>query len=322
MRRKIESSQKKKVNIICGTDDSLKTVEPPRLKSLEKADIHPGVVFSGGCDSIVVHCLTQEVLGDHELLCMDFGGAYSRETENAKKFNPTMFETDWRRKYPPEIKSVSPFNIPFVLCKYLSNTNCFFGGVTLEATMFGYRMGNMLETENELDWRMYQPLGSLFDPAIVKLLMDFQDENGIVECATQCARPETEKSQRKKMLFNIAMDRYGYGYKRFEIQSPKTKCNTMGVSHGLITVMYLLKHLPREQVELVYDLSQVPNEVFDIIENYKLTFFDRYSPLYLDEMAEKYFITAFENHGVLKYDENDMKEYKNICQLIKRLTRK
>ena len=269
MKDKLDSSGKK-VNVVCGIDDNLNSVKLPKLKSLERDDIRPGVIFSGGCDSMVVHYLTQEVLGNHNLFCVDFGGGYFREVANAQRFNPTIFETDWRRKYPTEIKSVSPFNIPFVLSKYLSDTNCFLGGVTMEATMFGYKMGNMLQTTNELDMRMYQPVGSLFEPAILKILMDFCTEGEIVECATHCARPDTEKSQRKKMMFNIAMDRYGFDYTRFDIESPRAKCKTMKVSHGLITVMYLLKHLPREQVELVYDFSDVPNEVFEFVNDHKL----------------------------------------------------
>ena len=76
----------------------------------------------------------------------------------------------------------------------------------------------------------------------------------------------------------------------------------MKVGHALITVMYLLKYVPKEEIELIYNLSDVPHEVYDMVKDYKLEFFDKYNPLYLDDVTERYFTSALERHGISCYD--------------------
>ena len=86
-------------------------------------------------------------------------------------------------------------------------------------------------------------------------------------------------------------------------------------------MIYLLKHLERNIVENVYDLSEFPKEVFDIVKNFRLTFFDRYNPLYLDNVAKNHFVEQFERHGIVKYDDADMKEFIAVNGLAKHMVK-
>lgn len=189
----------------------------------------------------------------------------------------------------------------------------------MEAIMFYITPGSKQLATDDFNVNLYEPIGSLFEPSIIRLVFDFCKVDDIIDCVNYVANSNTEKMRRKKMMLNIAMDSIGIQHERFKIDSPSVRCNTMKVEHGLITVLYLLKHLKREEVEIVYDLSNVPNEVFDIVKDYKLTFFDRYNPLYLDPIAERYFAPIFEKHGILCYDENDITEYQSILKLIRKL---
>ena len=317
MKKTLDASFKHVV-MNCAIDDNLPVKPTPKLESLDKEKIKPGVIFSGGFDSMAVHNLTKEVFGEHELLFGQYGEGYEREYEYAKKFNPRVFETNWRKKVPAAVRPISPFNFPMIVNKYVSDSNCYFKGNTLEAIMFYRSMGDKILARDDFKVNIFEPIGSLFEPSVIWLVSEYLSVDEMFRCVDSVANPRSEKMRRKKMMINIVMDKKGIKHERFTIDKPPSRCDTMKVEHGLITVLYLLKHLPREQVELVYDLSEVPAEVFDVVKNYKLTFFDRYNPLYLDDMAEKYFTPIFEKHGIQKYDDNDIKEDKSILQMIQR----
>lgn len=70
---------------------------------------------------------------------------------------------------------------------------------------------------DDFGMNIYEPVGSLFEPAILKLLLDFCKKEEIVECVNSVQDQDTEKMQRKKLLFNIAIDRYGFDYEKFKI---------------------------------------------------------------------------------------------------------
>ena len=70
---------------------------------------------------------------------------------------------------------------------------------------------------DDFGMNIYEPVGSLFEPAILKLLLDFCTKEEIVECINSVQDQDTEKMQRKKLLFNIALDRYGFDYEKFKI---------------------------------------------------------------------------------------------------------
>ena len=97
MKKTLDASFKHVV-MNCAIDDNLPVKPTPKLESLDKEKIKPGVIFSGGFDSMAVHHLTKEVFGEHELLFGQYGEGYEREYEYAKKFNPRVFETNWRKK--------------------------------------------------------------------------------------------------------------------------------------------------------------------------------------------------------------------------------
>ena len=125
----------KHIKYICDIDESIRVIPQPSPLSVKKNDMHPGVIFSGGFDSLVVHYMAEEIFGNHDLLFVKFGKGYDREYMYARKFNPIVFETNWREKVPSNVRPIQPFSIPMVLMKYISDVNCFFRGNTIETIM-------------------------------------------------------------------------------------------------------------------------------------------------------------------------------------------
>lgn len=305
----------KGVELICDVDEKAEAIYHPAPKTMEKEDIFPGVVFSGGFDSLVVHYLTQDIFGNHSLFFVRYGKFYDREYNYAKKFNPIIFETNWREKVPEGIGPIQQFNIPMILGRHITGVNCFFRGNTLETIMSDFPPHCEHLAGDDFHVNIYEPIGSLFEPAVLRIAIDFMDIDETAKCLMSIANQDTEKIRRKKMMLNIVS-----GGRQFTIDAPRVKTvpyrNLFG---NVFTALYLLKHLPPEEVELVYELSGFTSDFWDIVRNFRLTFFDRYNPMYLDGIARKHFAGQFERHGIAKYDDTDMKEYAVVFKYAKHI---
>lgn len=275
--------------------------------------------FSGGFDSLAALALLP---GSPELVSMDFGGWFERETSFFTRFSPHVVQTNFR------MEGLGRKSWMFMLA-----------GVVLlkEHLRLGrYTTGSILESS---PWHYLRNHEGVFKAVPLLRAFGFEQVNttiGITEVATtlltmkhfpehvagslkSLAAPGSGKSLRKNMLVQ-ALRREGHGPTisvpdlKFSEKAPLSWGQSL--TDDMLTP-YMLKHCGVEATTSL--MSDIPDAIIDFANASRLSFYERYhTGLYMDigRDFEGHVQRVLSDAGILPFAERDWTEYRAATMLI------
>ncbi|MFF8895838.1 hypothetical protein [Brevibacterium casei] len=277
------------------------------------------VSFSGGFDSLAALALLPQ---GPELVSMDFGGWFQRETEFFTEFAPHVVSSNFR------MEGFGRRSWIFMLA-----------GIILlkEHYRFGkYTTGSILESS---PWHYSRNIEATFKAAPLLRAFGFEQINttiGITEVVTtlvtmrhfpdrvqkslkSLAAPGSGKSQRKHMLVS-SLYQEGRASLDYVPEVAVTSKPPLTWGESLTDDMltpYMLKHSGVQATQAL--MAGIPDEIFEAAERLELNFYERYhTGLYmgLDPKFSKHLHNTLIDLGVEPFAERDWTEYREISELI------
>ena len=198
-----------KSKIVCSRKNST-TIHRLREKlDIEKEKIYLG--FSGGFDSVAA----KGILGESaELVSIDFGGAFSREEEFFKVFNPSTFGWNIRktRKYAKKFNEGLDWRFmlaPVAACAISSKMNVISTGSIFEASPFWFSANNIKKFSKYSAFgmgpaiSMINPVAALTEYSTTKIALATLGEELISKSLKSLASERSFKFYRKQVLLSL-----------------------------------------------------------------------------------------------------------------------
>lgn len=279
--------------------------------------------FSGGFDSLAAMYLLPEKT---ELVAIDFGGWFERESIFFERFRPHILKTNFRQ-LKLDRNSWTFMGVGALLyCEALGASYNVFGTI-MEATPMHFLQKPPATNNNATSPFCY--LG----------LKDIRYMNGLTEVGTamvvsyyapeianeslvSLSNPKTEKRYRKEILLDIVCKKFGRNVVFDRTLPPDSKI-PFGRNFALdFLSLYILKNRGLEVVEQT--VSDIPQEASALVEDLQLRFYERINCEYLNgntfvnNEARGDFLCRLLRAGVLPYTENDYREFRQVADFLNR----
>lgn len=198
-----------KSKIICSKKYSSKSFVLREKIDIEKESIYLG--FSGGFDSVAA----KGVLGESaKLVSIDYGGAFSREEEFFKLFNPSTFLWNIRksRKYAKKFNEGLDWRFmlaPVAACAMSSKMNLISTGTIFESSPFWFSANNIKKFSKYSSFgmgpeiSMINPVAALTEYSTTKIALATLGEELISKSLKSLASERSFKYYRKQVLLSL-----------------------------------------------------------------------------------------------------------------------
>lgn len=275
--------------------------------------------FSGGFDSLAALSLMP---GRPELVSMDFGGWFQRETDFFVEFNPHVVSTNFRMEGFGR-RSWMFMLTGIILLKESLNLNSYTTGSILESSPWNYRKN----------------VDQAFKAAPLLRAFGFEQINptlGITEVSTtllavrefpdllkrslkSLAAPGSGKSIRKHMLVHSLSSRpNGQSSQMAPIKFPEKPPLQWGdsLTDDMLTPFLIQSRGAHETSRL---MSGVPTALIEMVETFHLTFYKRFHPaLYIGipEDVSTHVHSVLNRNGIEPFTERDWHEYRSVAKFL------
>lgn len=273
--------------------------------------------FSGGFDSLAAKALMPD---DTELVSVDFGGWFDRETRFFSTFNTNIVKTNFRQlKYDRE--SWTFVGVGSLLLAEVLNAQYNVMGTIFEATQWHFKPEAF--TTSRL-------------PFSIMGMQEARITNGLTEVGTamvvSCFYPEyvlpsieslasegSEKKYRKQVLTSIVCEKYNRNVQITKFSEPKSdQIMPWGSNFARdFLALYELKHVGKDTVGKT--VSDIPGEAVKLSQKLSLRFYERLNPKFMDSiptyMKTDYF-ARLKKADILPYDCSDAEEFNAVRELL------
>ncbi|RAP45573.1 MAG: hypothetical protein BZ135_05585 [Methanosphaera sp. rholeuAM6] len=274
------------------------------------------LLFSGGLDSLSVYSLLKnQNIMPLNIMSLDFGGVFAREELFFRYFVPHTIRTN------------------FVSLKLNRNSSTFMyvPAILLSKTLnIKYNIiGDIFEAENHLCKRgddcMLRPLDISSIPLILGLtevgtamVSAYYSPELISFSLKSLAAFGGNKYLRKQFFVDIISEKYGIDlvYERMDGSNSVPFGKFFWID---FYSFYLVKNKGFEEASKL--IENMPESIIDISNELSLNFYERFNPLYLDEIPESLrpiFLERLAMASVYPYDANDFYEIDLIFKELKR----
>lgn len=277
------------------------------------------ISFSGGFDSLAASALLPP---GPELISMDFGGWFQRETDFFQEFSPHVVSSNFR------MEGFGRRSWLFMLVGILLLKEHLSLGKYTTGNIFGSSPWNFIRNiESSFSSHpLFQAFGlDALNPTngvtevVTTLLTMRHFPKRVQESLKSLAAPGSGKSLRKQMLvaslYQEGRAILNYVPEVAQVESPPLKWGESLADDLLIP--YLLRHSGVEATNAL--MGGIPEEAYELARDLSLTFFERYHTGFymgLEPSASKYIHSSLTDAGVVPYAERDWTEYRAVAELI------
>lgn len=277
------------------------------------------ISFSGGFDSLAASALLPP---GPELVSMDFGGWFQRETEFFIEFSPHVVSSNFR------MEGLGRRSWLFMLTGILLLKDHLRLGKYTTGSIFG-----------SSPWNFRRNIEASFKaPPLLRAfgLEPINPTNGVTEVVTtlltmhhfpgrvqeslkSLAAPGSGKSQRKQMLV-ASLYREGRAALNYVPEVALLEDSPMHWGESLaddLLIPYMLRHSGIDATNAL--MSGIPAEVYELTQDFSLNFFERYHTGFymgLGLSHSKHIHNALSDVGVEPYAERDWTEYRAVAELL------
>lgn len=274
--------------------------------------------FSGGFDSLAALCLMPN---NAELVAIDFGGWFERETNLFKKFNPHIVTTNFRQlKY--DRSSWTFMGVAAILfSEYLDASYNVFGTI-LEGTPYHFVEAKSHTTNvtvppfSHAGLKDIKYVAGLTEVGTAMVISHYKPEI-INESLISLSAPETEKRYRKQLLTQIVCKKYNKNIELVLTDAPKNQIK-FGSNFALdFLALYEIKNAGLEQAQKT--LSNIPEEAIELANNLTLSFYEKLNTNFLNTIPSDLrhdYLDKLAQANIYPYDELDWKEFRIVTNFL------
>ena len=276
--------------------------------------------FSGGFDSLAAKALMPD---STNLVSVDFGGWFERETKFFTSFETNILQTNFRQlKYDRESWTFMGAGA-FLMAEALHAQYNVFGTI-LEATQAHFNP-SVVKTD-----------GNGVLPFSILGLRDARITNGLTEVCTamivthyypelvhqsieSLAANGSEKKYRKQILTSIICKKYNRNVQVQSFSEPKENQRvSWGTNFALdFLALYELKNAGMSIVEKT--VSDIPKAAIELADRLSLQFYERLNPKFLNDVPgfmRSDYLKKLEAADVTVYNSNDWEEFNAVTALL------
>ena len=281
--------------------------------------------FSGGFDSLAAKSLLPD---ETQLVSVDWGSAFTRETQFFSKFDPLICSTNFR-KYRFDRESWTFMGVGAILYSEALNAKYNVFGSIFEATTYNFKVQkcdiNVPEKAFKVEpfvtagMQGIQIISGLTEVATA-MLVTYYYPHYVTESLKSLAPVGSEKLYRKQVLTDIVCRRYSrdIGSISFDMPNEKKEALPFGTVFARdFLALYELKHAGKDVVG--HTVTNIPDEVTALVNESKLDFYEKLNPAFIAsiplDMRQEY-LAKLKAADVEVFDDNDWKEWESVKQLL------